>query len=126
MNDRSFVSNILIVDDEPSNLLALEAILEPLGQNLIRAASGVEALKHALKHEVSVVLMDVQMPEMDGFEAAELLRKRPKTRDLPIIFLTAISKDRKFISRGYDVGAVDYLLSTISSSRTSRTSSARR
>jgi PAS domain S-box-containing protein len=109
MNDRSFVSNILIVDDEPSNLLALEAILEPLGQNLIRAASGVEALKHALKNELSVVLMDVQMPEMDGFEAAELLRKRPKTRDVPIIFLTAISKDRKFISRGYDVGAVDYL-----------------
>ncbi len=106
MND---VGNILIVDDEPSNLLALEAILEPLGQKLVRATSGVEALKQALKMEFSVVLLDVQMPEMDGFEAAELLRKRPRTRDVPIIFLTAISKDRKFIARGYDVGAVDYL-----------------
>ncbi len=104
-----FVTNILIVDDEPSNLLALEAILEPLGQNLVRAGSGIEALKHALKMDFCVVLLDVQMPEMDGLEAAELLRKRPRTRDVPIIFLTAISKDKEHVSRGYDVGAVDYL-----------------
>jgi len=103
------VANILIVDDEPSNLLALEAILEPLNQNLVRATSGKEALKHALKDDYALILLDVQMPEMDGFEAAELLRKRARTRDVPIIFLTAISKDRKFVSRGYDVGAVDYL-----------------
>ena len=102
--------NILIVDDEPSNLLALEAILEPLENvNLVRAASGVEALRHALKMDFSLVLLDVQMPEMDGLETAGLLRKRPRTRDVPIIFLTAISKDPSFVARGYDVGAVDYL-----------------
>ncbi len=101
--------NILIVDDEPSNLLALEAILEPLHVNLVRATSGKEALRHTLKDDYALVLLDVQMPEIDGFETAELLRKRARTRDVPIIFLTAISKDRKFISRGYDVGAVDYL-----------------
>ena len=102
-------SNILIVDDEPANLLALEAILGPLKLNLVRAVSGREALRHALKDDYAVILLDVQMPDMDGFEAAELLRKRARTRDVPIIFLTAISKDRKFISRGYGVGAVDYL-----------------
>jgi signal transduction histidine kinase/DNA-binding response OmpR family regulator len=103
------VCNILIVDDEPSNLLAIEAILEPLGQNIVRAASGIEALKHALKMEFCVVLLDVQMPEMDGLETASLLRKRPKTRDVPIIFLTAISKDKSWVTRGYEAGAVDYL-----------------
>ncbi|MBS2020397.1 MAG: response regulator [Deltaproteobacteria bacterium] len=102
-------TKILIVDDEPSNLLALEAILEPLDQVVVRAASGKDALKHALKDDFALILMDVQMPEMDGFEAAELLRQRARTRDVPIIFLTAISKDQKFIARGYDVGAVDYL-----------------
>ena len=107
--DESPVCNILIVDDEPSNLLALEAILEPLGQRLVRATSGVEALRHALKTEFCVVLLDVQMPEMDGIETAELLRKRPKTRDVPVIFLTAISKDKSYVTRGYEAGAVDYL-----------------
>jgi len=102
-------SNILIVDDEPANLLALEAILEPLNVKLVRATSGKEALRHTLKEDFAVVLLDVQMPEIDGFRDAELLRKRARTRDVPIIFLTAISKDRKFVSRGYDVGAVDYL-----------------
>jgi signal transduction histidine kinase/DNA-binding response OmpR family regulator len=103
------ICNILIVDDEPSNLLAIEAILEPLGQNIVRAASGIEALKHALRMEFCVVLLDVQMPEMDGLETASLLRKRPKTRDVPIIFLTAISKDKSWVTRGYEAGAVDYL-----------------
>ena len=107
--DESPLCNILIVDDEPSNLLALEAILEPLGQRVIRATSGVEALRHALKTEFCVVLLDVQMPEMDGIETAELLRKRPKTRDVPVIFLTAISKDKSYVTRGYEAGAVDYL-----------------
>jgi PAS domain S-box-containing protein len=101
--------NILVVDDEPANLLAVEAILEPLGQRVIRANSGVEALRHALKMEFCVVLLDVQMPEMDGIETAELLRKRPKTRNVPIIFLTAISKEKSHVSRGYEAGAVDYL-----------------
>ncbi|MDB4945512.1 MAG: Sensor protein [Labilithrix sp.] len=101
--------NVLIVDDEPANLLALEAILEPLNLSLVRALSGKEALRAALKDDYAVVLLDVQMPDMDGFETAELLRSRTRTRDVPIIFLTAISKDAKFISRGYGVGAVDYL-----------------
>lgn len=103
-------SAILLVDDEPSNLLALEAILAPLGQRLVRATSGEQALWRALKEEFAVVLLDVQMPGMDGFECAELLRRRPRTRDVPIIFLTAISKGDSFISRGYGVGAVDYLV----------------
>jgi PAS domain S-box-containing protein len=103
------VCNILIVDDEPSNLLALEAILEPLGQRIVRAGSGVEALRHALRMEFCVVLLDVQMPDMDGFETAALLRRRPRTRDVPLIFLTAISKDESYVSRGYEAGAVDYL-----------------
>lgn len=108
--DESPVCNILIVDDERSNLLALEAILEPLeATRIVRAASGEEALKHALKTEFCVVLLDVQMPEMDGLETAALLRKRPRTRDVPIIFLTAISKDESWVSRGYEAGAVDYL-----------------
>ncbi|MBX3232276.1 MAG: response regulator [Labilithrix sp.] len=101
--------NILVVDDEPSNLLALEAILEPLQQNVVRASSGVEALRLALKMEFCVVLLDVQMPEMDGLETAELLRKRPKTKGVPIIFLTAINKESSWVARGYGVGAVDYL-----------------
>src|SRR5262245_18312419 len=92
--ERASACSITLVDDEPNNLLALEAILEPLGQRLVRATSGVEALKHALRADFCLVLMDVQMPEMDGFETAELLRKRPRTRDVPIIFLTAISKDQ--------------------------------
>jgi signal transduction histidine kinase/DNA-binding response OmpR family regulator len=107
--EASPVCNILVVDDEPQNLLAIEAILEPLGQHVVRATSGVEALRHALKMEFCVVLLDVQMPEMDGIETAELLRKRPKTRDVPVIFLTAISKDKSHVTRGYEAGAVDYL-----------------
>ncbi|HEY8073840.1 MAG TPA: response regulator [Labilithrix sp.] len=103
------LSSILLVDDEPSNLLALEAILEPLGQRLVRATTAKEALMHALRTDFCVVVLDVQMPEMDGFECAEILRSRPRTRSVPIIFATAISKDREFIARGYGVGAVDYL-----------------
>jgi signal transduction histidine kinase/DNA-binding response OmpR family regulator len=103
------VCNILVVDDEPSNVLAIEAILEPLGQNVVRASSGRAALLLALRHDFALVLLDVQMPGMDGFETARLLRSRPRTRDVPIIFVTAISKEPTFITRGYDVGAVDYL-----------------
>jgi PAS domain S-box-containing protein len=103
-------SNILLVDDEPANLLALEAILEPLEANLVRANSGKEALRSALREDYAVILLDVQMPGIDGFETAELLRKRARTRDVPIIFLTAISKETEFVTRGYDVGAVDYLV----------------
>jgi PAS domain S-box-containing protein len=102
-------TNILLVDDRPQNLLALEAILEPLNQNLVRAYSGEEALKHLLRMDFAVILLDVQMPGLDGFETARLIKDREKSRFVPIIFLTAISKDERFVFKGYTVGAVDYL-----------------
>ena len=101
--------NILLVDDRPENLLALDAILEPLGERLVRAHSGDEALKCLLTDEFAVILLDVQMPGLNGFETAELIKSRERTRFVPIIFLTAISKDEAYVFRGYSVGAVDYM-----------------
>ena len=101
--------NILLVDDRPENLLALEAILEPLDQNLVRALSGPEALKAVLARDFAVILMDVQMPGMNGFEAAQLIKARERSKHIPIIFLTAISKEEEYVFQGYSVGAVDYL-----------------
>ena len=101
--------NILLVDDRAENLLALEAILEPLGERLVRAHSGDEALKCLLTDEYAVILLDVQMPGLNGFETAELVKARERTRTVPIIFLTAISKDEAYVFRGYSVGAVDYM-----------------
>jgi signal transduction histidine kinase/DNA-binding response OmpR family regulator len=105
--------NILLVDDHAENLLALEAILEPLGQNLVKALSGEEALKCLLRQDFAVILLDVQMPGMDGFETAELIRGRERSMHTPIIFLTAINTSENHVSRGYQVGAVDYLLKPI-------------
>jgi signal transduction histidine kinase len=101
--------NILIVDDRPENLLALESILESPDLNIIKANSGNEALGLLLEYEVSLVLLDVQMPGMDGFETAELMRSNERTKNIPIIFVTAISKQRKHVFKGYEKGAVDYL-----------------
>ena len=103
-------ANILLVDDRPENLVALAAVLEPLGENLVMAGSGEEALRELLLHEFAVILLDVQMPEMDGFAAAELIKQRERTRYVPIIFLTALSKDQAHVFRGYSAGAVDYVL----------------
>ena len=100
---------ILIVDDRPENLLALEAILEPLGQVLVRAHSGDEALRLLLSHDFAMILLDVQMPGIDGFETARLIKSRERTKYIPIIFLTAISKDEEYVFEGYSVGAVDYM-----------------
>ncbi|MCC1498113.1 two-component system response regulator [Alcanivorax sp. 1008] len=100
---------ILMVDDQPSNLVSLDAILEAEGRVLLKANSGPEALKILLKEDISLVLLDVQMPGMDGFEVAELMRQRKDTQSIPIIFVTAISKEDKYVFRGYQVGAVDYL-----------------
>ncbi|MEO6529116.1 MAG: ATP-binding protein [Gemmatimonadaceae bacterium] len=100
---------ILLVDDRPENLLALEAILEPLNQRLIRAYSGDEALRKLLLHDCAVILLDVQMPGINGFETARLIKARERTKYIPIIFLTAISKDEEYVFEGYSVGAVDYL-----------------
>jgi PAS domain S-box-containing protein len=102
-------ATILLVDDRVENLVALEAILEPLGQNLIRAHSGEEALRQLLVHDVAVILLDVQMPGLDGFETAALIKQRERTRGVPIIFVTAISKDEQHVFRGYSTGAVDYI-----------------
>jgi CheY-like chemotaxis protein len=100
---------ILLVDDRPENLLALEAILSTLGQTLVRASSGEEALKALLADDYAVILLDVQMPGMDGFETAAHIKRRERTRDIPIIFLTAISREPQHAFRGYSAGAVDYL-----------------
>src|SRR5688572_25743784 len=105
--------NILIVDDRPENLLALEAILEPLGQNLVRANSGREALKHLLTEDFALILLDVQMPGLDGFETAALIKQRERSRYIPIIFVTAISKSESFVFQGYSAGAVDYIFKPV-------------
>jgi len=102
-------AKLLLVDDRPENLLALEALLEPLGQELVRAESGEEALRQLLRHEFAAILLDVQMPGLDGFETAALIKQRERSRHIPILFLTAISKDAEHVFRGYGVGAVDYL-----------------
>ena len=108
-----FRVNILLVDDQPANLMALEAMLQGLGQNLVKAESGREALKQLLTHEFAVILLDVKMPDMDGFETAALIRERDKSRDTPIIFLTAADKTHTEAVRGYAVGAVDYLVKPV-------------
>ena len=102
-------SRILLVDDVPANLLALEALLGDLGLPLVKARSGQDALKCLLQGEFALVLLDAEMPGMDGFETARLIHEREKTRDLPIIFLTAIYKSETHVMQGYAVGAVDYL-----------------
>jgi PAS domain S-box-containing protein len=103
-------AKVLLVDDQVENLVALEAVLEPLGQTLVRASSGHEALGHLLRDEFALILMDVQMPDLDGFETAAYIKRREKTRHIPIIFLTAISKELHHVFRGYSAGAVDYVL----------------
>src|SRR5512140_579500 len=101
--------NILLVDDQPNNLLALESILAETGENLVRADSGKRALKQLLDRDFAVILLDVQMPDMDGFETASLIRDRERSRDTPIIFLTALSRSETNVFRGYELGAVDYI-----------------
>jgi PAS domain S-box-containing protein len=107
---RSRKANVLLVDDRAENLVALEAVLKPLKQNLILARSGEEALKCLLKHDVAVILLDVMMPGLDGFETAAYVKQLQRTRHIPIIFLTAISKDKMHVFQGYSVGAVDYVI----------------
>ena len=94
MLEEEFIANILLVDDRPENLIALEATLEPLGQRLVKARSGSEALRHVLTEDFALILLDVQMPGMDGFETAALIKEREKSRHIPIIFVTAINKSQ--------------------------------
>lgn len=105
--------NILLVDDHPENLIALEAVLEAPDRNLVKAYSGQDALGLALKMDFALVLLDVQMPEMDGFEVASWMRKNKRTRSIPIIFVTAINKDQQYIFKGYESGAIDYLFKPV-------------
>jgi two-component system sensor histidine kinase/response regulator len=102
--------NILLVDDEPKNLMALEAVLEGLGHQLVRAKSGEEALRQLMQKDFAVILLDVLMPGLNGFETAALIRQRDRSRYTPIIFLTAMGKTDEEIFQGYAVGAIDYLV----------------
>ncbi|MCP3924379.1 MAG: diguanylate cyclase [Desulfobacterales bacterium] len=101
--------NILVVDDRPENIVALEAILENPDINIIKATSGEEALRMVLLHNIGLILLDVQMPGMDGFETAEMIRSNNDTKQIPIIFVTAINKEARHIFKGYESGAVDYI-----------------
>lgn len=103
---------ILLVDDTPENLVSLEAALEGLGQDLILARSGMEALRFLLEHDFAAILLDVKMPDMDGFQTAELIRSRKRSRHTPILFLTGYKND-EHLFRGYDLGAVDFLFKPI-------------
>lgn len=107
---------ILIVDDRVENLFALEQTLKPLNVSLTRATSGEEALSQVLRQQFALILMDVQMPGMDGFEAVSLMRDYDETKNIPVIFVTAISKERQFVEQGYASGAVDYLCKPIAPS----------
>jgi serine phosphatase RsbU (regulator of sigma subunit) len=106
-------ANILMVDDTPNNLLVLEATLAGLGENLVRARSGNEALRRLLQDDYAVILMDAQMPGIDGFETAQLIRGRDRCRHVPIIFLTAFERTDAQLFKGYSVGAVDFLFKPI-------------
>ena len=102
-------TNILLVDDKSENIFALEKLLEGEGRHFLKATSGKAALKMAISHDIALILLDVQMPEMNGFEVAEILRSNKKTANISIIFVTAISKEQKYVLKGYETGAVDYL-----------------
>ncbi|SIO12176.1 GGDEF domain-containing response regulator [Halodesulfovibrio marinisediminis] len=103
------IAKVLIVDDRPENLLTLESLLEQPGIEIIRANSGEEALEQMLDHDFALILLDVQMPGMDGYEVAELMRGNKKTKHIPIIFVTAEGKAKAQVFKGYESGAVDYL-----------------
>src|ERR1041385_7218007 len=104
---------LLIVDDVAENLVALEALLRRDGVQTLCARSGAEALELLLAHEVAIAVIDVQMPEMDGFELAELMRGAERTKRVPIIFITAGTRDPQRVFKGYDTGAVDFLFKPV-------------
>src|ERR1043166_7185725 len=105
-------TKILLVDDTPDNLVSLEAALCGLGEELVTASSGKEALRHLLQDDFAAILLDVRMPDMDGFETAALIRSRPRSRQTPILFLTGY-RNEEHLFRGYDLGAVDFLFKPI-------------
>src|SRR5499427_9447553 len=101
--------NILLVDDQPAKLLSYEVILQELGENLLKASSATEALNQLLKHDVAIILVDVVMPDLDGFELAAMIREHPRFRRIAIIFVSAIQMSEPDLLRGYEAGAVDYV-----------------
>jgi serine phosphatase RsbU (regulator of sigma subunit) len=103
-------ADILLVDDSPANLLALEAVLADLGHNLVKANSGAEALRYLLDHDVALILLDVQMPGMNGFETGQLIHQRERSRTTPIVYLTAYEQNDAEVYKGYSTGAVDFLI----------------
>jgi two-component system, sensor histidine kinase and response regulator len=105
--------NILLVDDEPANLQALQAVLEPLHQNLVTASCGAQALRQVAEHDFAVILMDVQMPDLSGIETAAMIRERERSKTTPIIFLTGMVKSAEMMFKGYSAGAVDYLMKPV-------------
>jgi two-component system, sensor histidine kinase and response regulator len=106
-------TNILIVDDDHAKITALRSVLDPLGENVIEAKSGADALRNLLKQDFAVILLDVRMPIMNGFETAELIRQRPASELTPIIFVTALDRAETDMGRGYELGAVDFVFSPI-------------
>lgn len=106
---KELTAPVLMVDDRVENLVALEAVLQPLGHPLVRALSGEEVLRALLRRDFAVILLDVQMPGMNGFETASIIKSRERSRHTPIIFLTAISKEEEYVFEGYSAGAVDYI-----------------
>jgi signal transduction histidine kinase len=105
--------NLLIVDDDSTKRFALKTVLAPLGENVIEASSGADALRQLLRQEFAVVLLDVRMPVMDGFETAQLIRQRPRSELTPIIFVTALDQAETDMGRGYDLGAVDFVFAPV-------------
>ncbi|HEX7265505.1 MAG TPA: response regulator [Candidatus Dormibacteraeota bacterium] len=106
-------ADILLVDDDATKRFALKSILNPLGQTIVEAASGPDALRQLLKQDFAVILLDVRMPGMDGFEAAQLIRQRPRSELTPIIFVTALDRAETDMGRGYDLGAVDFVFAPV-------------
>jgi len=109
MEENPQPASILLVDDRPANLLALEAVLEPLGHRLVEARSGDEALKHLMKQDFALILMDVSMPDLDGFQTVALIKQRRATANIPVLFISAVARDLHYIEQGFLYGAVDYI-----------------
>ena len=113
MGTRQYIGNVLVVDDQPVNLSLIEKILQDLPIRIFKATSGQEAIEVAKKEKLALILMDVQMPYMDGFETAEKIKQLNHTRTIPIIFVTAVGSDAENIKRGYESGGVDYIVKPV-------------
>src|SRR5687768_6698971 len=105
-------ARVLVVDDDERNLLAIRTVLEDIGE-IVTASSGEEALRHLLKGEFAVILLDVYMPGLDGYETARIVRSREQTKRIPIVFLSAVNKETEHLLRGYEMGAVDYVFKPV-------------